>query len=409
MRPALDCGALDYCTFNVHSPSDAVNLARHLERTSNGSMNIDPAHVREILLSYSQLHLLPAHSANSVVSSAAQFFNLQSLHMICCGLGGESLLRLLVKVLHLPRFSSMTSSASPPLERALVCSELDISSNGLTDNWTSRLSRALGCSAVGVGKLSLCDSAISDDGLQTLARLFPCASEFHVSGNPLVSLRQATQVLRILPSLTLLDVDRCGVEGQGALLLKQAMEERQSIGNEAVLQVWIRQQNKPHDRAWVPLFDFCCARSSRFTLKHDLVRGLGHADPYTPVRHDSVTVKLCLPNVGPVFVEHAFEPGTRAVRSIASQAVSELNMAVNGGGGLPRDRQLRSLREAYANVIGPLVCKLPTVKFFVGDARLVTDSIYTGERRATLIGSSHVLGMSRPGIRSTVEVIADFE
>ena len=427
--PEEYCGSLDYSKCGVQQASHAVELARHVQLTSHGDAHL----IREVIFSNSQLHLLPPHSQECIVSSFTAFVNLQSLHLSCCGLCGDTLLRLMAKVLKLPRFFVMTAAAPPKLQRALLYAEVDLSGNRLTDGWLARLAHALVCPSSGVGKVKLCDSAISDSGVQTIAKLFPCTTDLHVSGNRAVALCGATTLLQSLPSLTLIDVDRCGVAAAGAVELKNAMQTRQRSGNGAALQVWMNAQEPRQDVGWTPLFDFCSAvsRDRQFTVKHDLAKGLGHHDQYAAACHDSVKVVLYLPNVEAVCVEHGCEAATRTVRSIAAQAVSELNAAVKGGGPLPRSHKARELRAAYERAVENVIHRLPSggefcvdlcrivevrarvyahththigCRVLAGNARLscAQENIYTGERRAVFPACSSLLGFPRPGCACAV-------
>lgn len=397
--PKLFCGELSCAESNAKDARDYHKVITHVIQFSGYALeSANPHWVRALNLSDCSMERMEPRLLQQLASCLPKFACLRKLSMNGCGLGHEASRAVLEALCTMPQCQVANGSRV----------EIGLCDNMISPQTFEALERVLpkGLCMRGVGKILLNNNPIDDDTMERISRTFPCLQSLHVAGSA-VKGANLDDVLRALPELVILGMDRtrlCVAAPRNILL---ALTRRSKAASPVGMETWVRGMDV-NDDGWCELFAFVAKPgNNRFVLKHDLLAGFGCRPRHVSLVHDVVKVHLLIHGIPAIVVEHERVLSTKPVLQMANEVINELNLVCMGDESDARDRLIMKRRIMYRAALGALFeeGKIAGKRYKLGVVELLCVNPYTGEKIANYTVDHALMGIpaSFGGLRLVVE------
>lgn len=410
--PSLVAGEIDFYQVQVNTSDDAEAFVVHMRTFSHNQHDYLADCVKAVHMSSCNLSTFSDAQYRKLLDSLATFKNLQRLRVNNCNLSRARVVDLMKVVKSMPNFLNPNEdhSIGEGGTTTIIWSELAIGGNEIDDHTFAETYTAVNAPLRGVGILSIMHCRITDASIVPISNLFPCTKKLFLC-NTLVEGTTVAAALRNMRQLNIMGMDATYVSGAGSASILEAMVTRSQVRTIVPLEVWLRGVMPGPDDTWNKLLDFSSSakHASNFSIKHDRQVHIGHRPRHVAQVYELLTLKLHISGLDPFVFPYERVVSTKAVLTIAKEAINELNMIAMADDKDVQDRIIMKRRRAYREAFADLFAEgyFYNKRYKVGVVQLTRINRFTGETDMSYAVDHALLAVPEPHTDYTLDVEAE--
>lgn len=410
--PELNAGELDFCQVQLSTSDDAHAFVAHMRTFSHNNHEYVADRVLAVHMGCCNLSILSDALYRRLLDSLSTFTNLQRLRVNNCQLTGARIVALMAVVKSMRNFMKLNEDTSlvEVGKTSIIWSELAIGGNEINDHVFAEMYTTLAAPLHGVGTLSIMHCDITDRSIVPLSNLFPSTKRLFLC-NTKVEGTTVADAVKNMRRLNLMGMDGTLVSGQGSASILEAMIARSQFRTIEPLEVWLRKVIPGPDDKWNKLLDFSSSakHASNFAIKHDRQVHIGHRPRHVAQVYDFLTLRLHISGLEPFVFPYERVVCTKAILTIAKEAINELNMIAMADDKDVQDKMIMKRRRAYRKAFADLFAEgyFYNKRYVVGVVELHRTNRFTGESDMTYAVDHSLLGTPQPDTDYVIDVEAE--